>query len=294
MKKIIFLVIFCSLGITNNSAAMCPWFGELACKLCCCCCSAQPEQYQLLSAIKTGNMSAVKELFSKESDLVAELWPDCPLELRKIIGEYCSDIDAALIDKHGGATLLHAAAAQGDSSMVQLLIDRGYDLGCKDSEGHTPLHVAIMMGNADAVEALIRAGAAVNEPNAEGDTPLAYAVFYGCHVALGGNTHEDLAKKKGIERSRIVPNYVQCVRLLLEAGANPNCVIIMKCIHEAPILHVAVACGKADMVRLLLEFKADPMVQVNGPMVQVNGRIAIDFAETEEIRNLLGGGSISN
>jgi hypothetical protein len=285
MKKTIFLMIFCTLGITSNSAAMCPrirWFAARFFGRCCYCLS---DEYRLYSAIKTGNMSAVEALLSKESEKVAKLLPNFPRELCEIIGEYCSDIDATLIDKHGGVTLLYTAAVQGDGGMVRLLIDRGYGLGCKDGEGLTPLHAAILMGNDGAAKVLIEAGAVVDALDVRGCTSLALAVLmYSCFGAADGNGLEHWATEEGFDRSRIVRDHLRCVHHLLAAGANPNCVIIWEFIPEVPALHLAVACGNADVVRLLLEFKADPMVQVDG-------RTAIDFAKTEEMRNLLRNGA---
>jgi hypothetical protein len=285
MKKIIFLMIFCTLGITNNSAAMFSRISSFANRLVNLWFYDLTDEHRLYSAIKTGNMSAVKELLSNKSKEVAELLPNFPQALCDIIGGYCSDIEAKPIINLTESTALHVAAIQGDRSMVKLLIDRGYDLECKDCMGDTPLHAAIVMGNDGAAEALIEAGAVVDVLNEQGFTPLASALVIGSRVgAAERNKFEYLVKEKGYDRSRIVPDHLRCVRLLLKAGANPNCVVL----PGIPALHFAVAGGNADVVRLLLAFKADPMVQAD------DGGTAIDFAKTEEMRNLLRDGASGN
>jgi Ankyrin repeats (3 copies)/Ankyrin repeats (many copies) len=123
--------------------------------------------------------------------------------------------DPALTQQHyGGRTLLHAAAAAGRLSTVELLLDLGADPNCFDGGKHTPLysvgnecagarcadviralaragadvnanggvsgctalHMAARRGNVTAAEALLECGAKIDAPDRRGDTPLRRAV----------------------------------------------------------------------------------------------------------------------
>ncbi|MFA6262933.1 MAG: ankyrin repeat domain-containing protein [Candidatus Babeliales bacterium] len=252
MKKTIFLMIFCSLGITNNSAAMLSRIGALACKLCCCCHGCyhrQIDDVPLAAAVKTGDMAT---------------------------------------DQEEEATPLHYAALRGNSVLVRSLIDGCVEVNVKDHGGLTALHYAAMMGNTDVVKVLIVAGADVNAQDARGMTPLAWALM----GALGKiGLVETGCRSAGFAREMrtgLSLGHCQSVQCLLEAGVDSNSLVFFPCLDaRVPVLYLAAAGGCVEIVRLLLEFKANTLVQFNG-------RTAIDCAKTEEIRNLLGGGSISN
>jgi L-ascorbate metabolism protein UlaG (beta-lactamase superfamily) len=58
-----------------------------------------------------------------------------------------------------GWTVLHYAAVRGDKSMVELLLDKGADLGVTDSDGKTSLDLAASHGHSDVAEILASRGA---------------------------------------------------------------------------------------------------------------------------------------
>ena len=69
-------------------------------------------------------------------------------------------------ERHAGRTLLHAAAAGGSLTMVELLLNLGTDPNVADGGGHTPLYSVGnecgTAGGGDVVRALVRAGANVD------------------------------------------------------------------------------------------------------------------------------------
>lgn len=71
-----------------------------------------------------------------------------------------------------GYTPMHWAAIDGHSSSINALILGGGDVNARDGFRGTPLHWAAGRGNLSAVYALIRNGADINAKDSKGNTPL--------------------------------------------------------------------------------------------------------------------------
>ncbi|KAI9869798.1 MAG: hypothetical protein M1830_005079 [Pleopsidium flavum] len=101
--------------------------------------------------------------------------------------------DEATKSKNSGA--LHLSASSGHVSLVELMLDRRFNIEAKDQIGNTPLLSVCATSQAypQVVTLLLSRGADVNARNKKGDTPL--------HVAAWRSDPE-------------------VVRLLLEAGSN--------------------------------------------------------------------------
>lgn len=89
----------------------------------------------------------------------------------------------AKVDIHNKpGTVLHCAAAIGNTEVVKLLIDAGsrsgFDIDLQ-YDGDTPLHLAAQEGHTDVVQILLKSGANPNIKDCDGDTPLHLAVFWG-------------------------------------------------------------------------------------------------------------------
>jgi ankyrin repeat protein len=106
-----------------------------------------------------------------------------------------------LTDTHYAA--LHRAAEQGDSAMLALLLDCGFDPNRgDDSIGKTALHTAAMAGRPDAVRLLLARGASTHVRDREfNGQALVWA-------AEGARSHGDRAK-----------DYAEVGRLLIDAGS---------------------------------------------------------------------------
>jgi len=138
-----------------------------------------------------------------------------------------------LLQNERGETPLHWAVANAE--VVSLLVK--YDVDVKDRDGRTPLHWAVKFGNRDAVEILLRHGASVDATDKYGFTPLKLALFEGS------------------------PKHIQIAKLLIEHGADVK-----------SAFHMAVYTGSADLVKLFLEKGADIDAQDN------NGDTALHIA----------------
>lgn len=74
---------------------------------------------------------------------------------------------------------LHWAAAQGYVEMMQVLVDKGYDINTQDANGFTPLHYAAAIGSFNGVEFLVNRGADVYLANNRNMTPMTLAAQAG-------------------------------------------------------------------------------------------------------------------
>uniref|UniRef100_A0A8C3EJ67 Cortactin-binding protein 2 n=1 Tax=Corvus moneduloides TaxID=1196302 RepID=A0A8C3EJ67_CORMO len=127
----------------------------------------------------------------------------------------------------GRPTLLHQAAAQGNVTLLSMLLnEEGLDINYSCEDGYSALYSAATNGHTDCVRLLLTAEAQVDAADKNGFTPLCSAVAKGhvkCaellimyqadinHAAERGQTPLYLACKNGNNG---------CIKLLLEGGAD--------------------------------------------------------------------------
>ncbi len=83
------------------------------------------------------------------------------------------------------STALHMAASFDHGSLVELMLDRGFDIEARDQRCiNTPLHSVCAADAAypDIVRLLLSRGADINARNGKGDTPCESALDLGCHT----------------------------------------------------------------------------------------------------------------
>ncbi|KAM3870407.1 cortactin-binding protein 2 [Diretmus argenteus] len=122
---------------------------------------------------------------------------------------------------HNQTSALFAAAQNGHTDCVKLLLSSGLSADISDENGFTPLHVAAANGHTSCVEVLLASGAAVGG------------------AAAGGRTSLFLATEAGS---------LDCVRVLLSAGADRS----QSTADGCTVLHAAVRSGHVNTLRLLL------------------------------------------
>lgn len=86
-------------------------------------------------------------------------------------------------------TLLHAASYDGQTAIIELLIELGADVNAKESNGRTPLHHAANNGHLEVIELLVRCGADLEASDGEGMTALKWA-----KISRTGRKKEIVAK----------------------------------------------------------------------------------------------------
>ena len=161
----------------------------------------------------------------------------------------------------GITALLHAASA-GSLEAVNLLLEAGADVNercaTRLSEQITPLVMAIQFGHA-AVTALVEAGANLelkSELNRDGDPEIGISLYWETPLITAAYYEND----------------EEIMKLLLDAGANPNIVMHDHDPDMMTLLHALAEMGDGcvNTARLLLEAGADPSA-INVDSATVSG-----------------------
>jgi cytohesin len=161
-----------------------------------------------------------------------------------------------------GFTALHCAAMRPEPEFVQALLSNGADVLAQTRTGDTPLHFAASLGSPASVELLLKKGAKVGKVNRFGNSPL-FLSAAGGKLEIAGLLLKHGAFADDINHDGNTPLYEavqlgnrEMVTLLLDEGHVPMSGRMGKLGETA--LHVAAHHGDADMVRFLLDRKADP------------------------------------
>ncbi|MYB97892.1 MAG: hypothetical protein F4X60_04965, partial [Gemmatimonadetes bacterium] len=170
------------------------------------------------------------------------------------------------IGKQGGFTALHYAAREGHRSTAALLADAGADINQPTGGDQTPpMLVAVINGNYDLARDLLERGADPNLVSDDGAAPL----FATLNIEWSLRTWYPQPQAFRQQET----HYLDFMRLLLEAGADPNQrtgTHIWYAAYNAgrmgvdftgatPFWRAAYAVD-VDAMRLLVEYGADPNI----------------------------------
>ena len=179
---------------------------------------------------------------------------DCEALRQALLDEAASSSAVELQHGSDKETALHAATKGNHIECVRELLGRGHaNTEAKNTYGDTALHWAAERGNVECMEALLAAGGDPNSTTKRGVAPLAVATWRGhvvcANVLLQHGTALDAAgggvtALHNAARAR----RVQCLELLLEAGASTEAVSS----RGKTALHLAVWAHATRCVRLLL------------------------------------------
>lgn len=174
-------------------------------------------------------------------------------DLKALIATLKSGIDINLRTLHKEETPLMFAAAYGRENVVEFLLkQQNIDLEAPTVDGVTALGFAAQNGNFTILAAFCEANAQVNVRDSNGVTPLYKA-----------------AQKGHLESVLILCNVKE---IDINAATNSS---------QATPLHVAAFLGHSEIVKCLLSLNANKTLKTN------SGKLPIDFAKTDELRNLL-------
>lgn len=91
------------------------------------------------------------------------------VETQRWLHERPQDLD---VPDYAENTPLQIAALEGNTEVVQILLDAGCDINCKNIDKETPLIDAVENGHLEVVELLLKAGLDPRQTNAKGQEPL--------------------------------------------------------------------------------------------------------------------------
>ncbi|XP_069085008.1 cortactin-binding protein 2 isoform X3 [Pleurodeles waltl] len=167
----------------------------------------------------------------------------------------------------GRSTLLHQAAAQGNVTLLSMLLnEEGTNINYSCEDGYSALYSAAENGHTECVRLLLTAGAQVDTADKNGFTAL-------CSAAAQG--------------------HFRCMKLLIAYNSNIN--------HAAERgqtpLYLASQNGNNKCIKLLLGLGADRGFITSGGRTPIHA--AVDSGNPENLNLLLyydvaGGGSINN
>jgi ankyrin repeat protein len=187
---------------------------------------------QFLDAVKKGDRAKVDQMLDADPSLASA--KDDSGTSAVLLAHYYgkADVAAALLSR-GPALDVFEAATVGDAKRVTSLVDGDNALAnAVARDGYSPLGLAAFFKRRAVVQVLLERGAKPSQASRDqGFTPL----------------HSAVATDAG-------PVEHEIVRLLLEAGADPNA----KSREGATPLHSAAFTGDLESAELLLAYGADP------------------------------------
>lgn len=178
---------------------------------------------------------------------------DCPFEIFEALVKAGAKIDAR---DNQNNTVLMAAAENEDSRILQFVIKAGVSLNRANEDGETALLMAARAWRSENVEALIEAHAQIKLPKTELDAVLILSSrndnsrIVKMVLAAGANPNAWDAEKTTALMLAIDAEHVDVAKALIDAGADINAVDDN---GWTPLMHA----NDVECVRLLLNAGAD-------------------------------------
>jgi len=276
-----------------------------------------PHTCLLSKATRTGNINLVQLLLNRGADPNINVY-DLPMngamesnniDMAKLLIEHSNVFTGA----NGRFTPLQNLAGTYDDcsdELIKLIISHTADIEERTHCGLTALHFAVINDNINVVRHLIEAGANINSCTFDGKRPIDIAREKGFdqigkllesqHIimkiqGLPAGNQLDLTPDQYNIIQLIKQNQCEQLGQLLQDGFNPNVIIKNKTIESTPMnmtcfLSFAIEAGHIDMVKLLLEFGADPNINVFDSPVYC----AIQHKHADILKMLIGHGANMN
>ena len=187
--------------------------------------------------------------------------------------------DVRVLSDYSKDSLLHIAVREKKPLLVRRLIQAGAPVNAKNSGKETALLMAVRDKQFAMVTDLLAAGANPNIKDRYNKTPLEIALtnkniaFAEALIKAKANVNITDSSPDGRSPLIIATQQVNIplIKMLLKAGANPN---FEKTYGNRTALHVAISKADLNMMRLLLNAKAD--VDIRGDYRQTALHLAVN------------------
>ena len=194
------------------------------------------------------------------------------LSIAEVLLKNKADLNARNSKSNGEQTPLHLAVGGGHRVMSEFLVDHGADVNAPDASGQTPSFVAVARGHSELLARLLVLGAKPDVLDNQGRTALSYAAaghLESVKVLLAAKADPN-AGRSDLPLPRAIHSRSPAIaELLLRADADPNRIAAVssrlnpRTGRQLPSylgnpLDAAIDEGDAGLVKLLLQFKADP------------------------------------
>jgi ankyrin repeat protein len=174
---------------------------------------------------------------------------------------------------------LRSAAERGNLECMKLLLDHGVDVNAQGKKGETVLITAANKGQTETIRLLLQHGV-----NLELRTKGMFASPALHYALLGLRCMESVEDENGNLVNQRIGDPEGCVRLLIEAGADPNSIAKH---GDYPLQH---AVGFPEIVRLLIEAGAN-LELTDKVYKQTPLRWAVLYSDIDSVRLLLDAGA---
>ena len=156
--------------------------------------------------------------------------------------------------------LINLAAGCNDKDIVQMLLQKGFDINTQDEKQFSPIYMATIRGHIDMVKFLIH-GADVNKKTNYGFTSIHAAVWFDKHEVTkvlqrnGARVDQPLDDGATALHAACEKGKTEIAKNLIKIGANIEAKDPIY--HNWTPLHWAAAKNKPETVHMLLENKAN-------------------------------------
>lgn len=192
---------------------------------------------------------------------------------------------------HLGGTYLHIAAKHNEPYIVELLIKLGANLEAKQQvTGHTPIFLAIMEQNFGIMQMLLAHGANVNHIDKTQKMCIEYALcnYTRDYLVISGlNISYINPERRSLLHSAVVDNKINQVKYLISLNKiNINA----QDKYGWTALHHACDRTYFEIVRVLLEAGADPNIQTPYGYLPIHKAIVLGYYNKKlvTIRDIVG------
>ena len=193
-----------------------------------------------------------------------------------------------VLSRHSKDSLLHIAVREKKPLLVQRLIQAGTPVNAKNMAKETALLMAVRDKQLSMVTELLAAGANPNIKDRYNKTPLQIALT-NKNIAFADALINARVDVNAIDASGNSPLIVAAeqvniplIKKLLKAGAKPN---FERRYGNRTALHVAISKADLNMMRLLLNAKAD--VNIRGDYRQTSLQLAVNKKHLAMVNLLL-------